>query len=110
MAFPFKIKRFIIIVIALSIIPTLCIADDTDDGIPIDDNLEAYDKLKRDQNISYVIRHALTSAAMREHVDGHLSQSDSSYTIQGGIVLQPGSKANEVNLIYIGRGNTAITK
>jgi hypothetical protein len=99
-----------IMTLAILVIAPYCNADDLDDGIPIDDKIEDYDKLTKDQRLLFRERHARTRLALREEKDTLLTEDDTSWAIQGSIILGPGAKTGDIILIYEGNNNNVISK
>jgi hypothetical protein len=86
------------------------LAGDLDDGIPIDDKIEDYDKIKKDRNILCLERHARTKLAIRDEKKLLETDDDASAAIQGSIIIGPGVKPGDITLIYKGNNNNVISR
>lgn len=103
---------FILCVVFLDADQEICLADDLDDGIPIDDHISEYDQIgdSIDKNYSYVALRVQSDAAARSESD---ETTDEHYMDEGSVlnsvILQAGSKVQgDIIIIDQSKGDKTI--
>ena len=83
-----------------------CFADDQDDGIPADDNIQQYDEIGNhaELNFSYLSQRARSKAAAGVN-DAIVSQNG----VLNSVILEPGAQINgDIIIIDQSKGNKTI--
>ncbi len=84
-------------------------ASDLDDGISLDDPIEDYDELKKDVNISFIVRDAKNDSNYYKNFGHRRTGKDQPEVTGMGVVnVQPGAKVDSIINIFEGDNNTVI--
>jgi hypothetical protein len=101
---------FVICVIVLGAERSICLADDLDDGIPIDDHISEYDQIgdSIDKNYSYIALRVQSDAAVRSS-----EMANEQYMTEGSVlnsvILQAGAKVRgDIIIIDQSKGDKTI--
>lgn len=103
-------KRAAAVLISLFLIGffplTCCLADDQDDGIPVDDNIEQYNQIGNhaELNFSYLSQRARSKAAAGVN-DAIVSRNG----VLNSVILEPGAQINgDIIIIDQSKGDKTI--
>ena len=89
---------------------TTCLADDLDDGIPIDDSIAEYDQIgdSIEHNYSYIALRTQSDAAARSE-EGESDQYINEGSVLNSVILQAGSEVQgDIIIIDQSRGDKTI--
>jgi len=101
---------FVLCVIVLGAERSICLADDLDDGIPIDDHISEYDQIgdSIDKNFSYIALRVQSDAAARSSVMANEQYMDEG-SVLNSVILQAGAKVQgDIIIIDQSKGDKTI--
>ncbi len=91
-------------------VSTVCLADDLDDGIPIDDSISEYDQIgdNIEHNYAYIALRTQSDAAARSE-EGESEQYINEGSVLNSVILQAGSEVQgDIIIIDQSKGDKTI--
>jgi len=89
---------------ALILLSETCLANDLDDGIPIDSDIPHSDSIKTDINIAFIKRSAKSMAVTKTHGEFNKTFKNGSTNVVGGAYIGKGSTVKgPVTVIFDGK-------